>query len=163
MTHEDEIILEQYFPYKNMTIEERNFFINLFINSKDVSDSEVRINKNSDKSYKVNYLGLNKEKNIIRFEAIVSNSSENRMISGFFKGFGNKMTLVSSVYRCSDVLDDDDKDYKIIEDFVFEDDKVFRKSRYLDGRYYESKVDLYSDDEMEEYIQNITDEYKLKR
>ena len=163
MTYEDEIIFEQYFPYRNLSKEERNFLINLILNCKDVNDSEIIINDKCEHMYDLNYLNLVKDNNVIRYEAIVSNSSENRLLNGFIKKHNNKYIVVTNVYRCSDVIDEDDKEYKIIDEFVYKNDKIYRRSRYQDGRYFESEVDLFTDDEIEEFIQNKTDKFKLKR
>ena len=42
-TSEEEIILEQYFPYHNMDVEERDYYLNLLLHTKDISDSAVLI------------------------------------------------------------------------------------------------------------------------
>lgn len=163
MNHNDEIIFEQYFPYRNLTIDERNFIINLIINSKEVDDSEISINNKYSSRYGLDYLSLIKDKIGVRFEGIISNENETRMINGYLTKLFNKYTIYMNVYRCSDVLEDEDKEYSVIDEYVFKNSRVVRKTRYTDGKYFEADVDLFNEDEMEEYIQNKTDQYKLKR
>lgn len=163
MTHFDEIIFEQYFQYQNLTIDERNFLINLFLNSKDISDSEIRVNDNCPVKYDIDFLSLRKDGNIIKYEAIVSNKSETRMLHGFFRKHCNRYILYSEVYRCCDFIDDESKEYIVVDDFVFKNDNVYRRSNYCNGRYFEAEIELLNDIDLEEYIQSKTDEFKLKR
>ena len=165
MTVNDEIIFEQYFPSINLTTKERNFIINVLLNSKEIEDSAVSINDKSDCSYYLNFLRLNRDGNRVVFDGIITNASENRMINGTILKIANKLAIFFNVYRCSDVVEEDDKEYSFSVQFDFKSDKVIRKTRYLDGRYFEAEVetDLFDETEVEEFIQNKTEQLKLQR
>ena len=87
------------------------------------------------------------------------------MINGTILKLANKLAIFFNVYRCSDVVEEDDKEYSVSEQFDFKSDKVIRKTRYLDGRYFEAEVetDLFDETEVEEFIQNKTEQLKLQR
>lgn len=165
MTNNDEIIFEQYFPSFNMSIEERNFFINLLLNSKELEDSAVSINDNAACSYYLTFLKLAKDGNNVIFDGIITNDSENRMISGTILKLASKLAIYMNVYRCSDVVEEEDKEYSVSEQFVFKPNKVLRRTYYPDERYFESEVetDLFDPTEVEEFIQNKTNQLKLQR
>ena len=48
MNRKQLILDEQYFPYYNMTLEERNFYLKLLRNCKDICSTEQKVN-NQDK------------------------------------------------------------------------------------------------------------------
>ena len=41
MTYEDQILTEQNFPYKNLKYDERSFYLNLILNSKELCDRVI--------------------------------------------------------------------------------------------------------------------------
>ena len=161
MNNDDEILLEQYFPYKNMTIEERNYCINLILHTKDVDESEVSLNKNSYCNFDLLFLHLSKESNYIRFDGATYNDDENRMIYGDIVRVGNKIFIKTNVYRCNDVLYDNNE-YSVVDEFVFKNGKILRKTRY-NSSYHEAEIELYDDSEMEDYIERKCRQIKLKR
>ena len=60
-TSEEEIILEQYFPYHNMDVEERDYYLNLLLHTKDISDSAVLISEDSKSTFEIVNMVLKKE------------------------------------------------------------------------------------------------------
>ena len=163
MNNFDEILLEEYFPYSNMNINERSFYINLLLNTKDICDSEVSINSKSSCEYDLLYLNLKKNQNqFVSFDGVIANDSENRMINGQIVRSGNKFIVVTNVYRCNDCINEENKEYTVIDEFVSKSDRIIRKTRYDNG-YYEAEIDLYTEMELEEYLQRKLEQIKLKR
>jgi len=159
----ESILLEQYFPYNHMNINERSFYINLLLNTKDISDSEVCINNKSSCKYDFVFLNLSKiQDKYIKFDGVISNDSENRMINGEIFKYSNKYIVRTNVYRCNDFISEDNKEYSVLDEFVMKDERVFRKTRYDHG-YFESEIELMSEMEVEEYLQDKIQQIKLKR
>ena len=164
MTYEDEILLEQHFSYKNMSIEERNFFINLIMHSKDVCDSEIFLTNHDTSSYDLLYLNFSNENGVVRFDGATCNEHTNKLIYGTIDRIGNKYSVKTNVYVCNDfIYDDDRKEYTVNDVFVFKNDKIIRRSCYQDGVIYEAEVEFLNDNEMEDYLQDKCNEMKLKR
>ena len=165
MTYEDEILLEQHFGYRNMDKSERNFYINLIMHTKDVSDSEIYITNNDLSSYDLLFLNLSKENGAVRFDGAVSNEYSNKLIYGIIIKKGNKYFVNTNVYICNDIVYDEDerKEYTVSDEFAFKNDRIIRRSRYQDSLYYEAEVEFLSDEEMENYLQDKCDEMKLKK
>ena len=83
MNYYDEIILEDYFLAEKMTREERNFYIYLLLNTKDVCDSEYRINRHASKKYIFDSLVLSKlDDGSVFFDGVIYNKDEIRTIYG---------------------------------------------------------------------------------
>lgn len=163
MNYKDEIFFEQYFPYKNMNREDRNFYINLILHTKDVSNSEVLLNDNAPSKYDLYFLNLARvsyEK--VVFEGGISNSSEIRMIDGEIIKVGNKFFINTFVYRFSDSLCEGSKEYYVKDEFVFKNDRVYRRSKYHEN-YFEDEIELFGEMELEEYLENKCNELKLKK
>ena len=171
MNYKDEIVFEQYFSYINMNKDMRNFYINLLLHTKDIEESEVRLNNTSECKYDLLFLHLNREAfNEIRFDGAVSNSSENRMIFGNIVRVRNKYYVKTNVYRFSDFLTDDNKEYSVLDEFVFKDDKVTRKSRYdrtlspstYNSDFFEAEIELLDDLQLDDYLVDKCNQLKLK-
>lgn len=163
MNYKDEIFFEQYFPYQNMNRDDRNFYINLILHTKDVSESEILLNDNSSSKYDLLFLNLSRESyDRVRFDGGISNENENRMIYGDIIKAGNKYFVKTFVYRFNDSLLDDNKEYYVTDEFVFKNDRVYRRSKYI-KEYYESEIDLFGEMELEEYLENKCNELKLKK
>ena len=58
MTHYEEIILEQYFRSQNLDKEGRDFYLNLFLNSKELTDSIFNFTNSSPSQYDLVFLSL---------------------------------------------------------------------------------------------------------
>ena len=156
MDNEDEILIEQYFPYRNMTIDERNLCINLLLNTKDICDSEISINEHSSSIYDILFMNLSKtEEGAIRFDGATYNDDENMLISWFFVRSNNKYYVRTDVFRFNDVLQEEDKEYSITDEFIFKNGKVYRRSRYTDScEFFESEVRLLNGLELDEYLES---------
>ena len=171
MNYKDEIIFEQYFTYRNMNKDMRDFYINLLLHTKDISESEVLLNTRSESKYDLLFLHLMREKiNEVRFDGAVANNSENRMVYGNIIKINNKYFVKTNVYRFCDSLSDDNKEYSIIDEFIFKEDRVIRKSRYdrtlsvsdYDSDYYEDEIELYDDLQLSDYLVDKCNQLKLK-
>ena len=162
MNYEDEILLEQYFTSKKLNRDQRNFCINILLHTKDVSSSEVLLNSKSSCKYDLLFLNLSKEEGYVKFDGAVDNNDENRMIYGQIVTRGNKVFVQTNIYRCSDIVLDENKEYVVIDEFVFKDDRVIRKSRY-DNSYCEDEVELYTEMQIEEYLEDKCNQIRLKR
>ena len=162
MNYKDEKIFEQYFSHKNMNRKARNFYINLLLHTKDISDSEVLLNSNATGKYDFAFLNLTRdEEDVIKFNGGIYNTFENRSIEGYIVTLGNKCFVETHIYRFNDTLSDDNREYSVRDEFVFKDYRVFRKSTYNTG-YFEGEVLLFEEMELEEYLENKCDEIKLK-
>ncbi len=162
MECDDEILLEQYFPYRNMTIDERNLCINLLLNTKDISDSEIYIRDYASPVYDILFMNLNKnEMGAVRFDGATYSDYENRLVSGYIVRSGNKYLIKTDVYRFNDVLQEEEKEYSVTDEFVFKNGKVYRRSRYSEGcDYFESEVRLLNDLELDEYLESKIRKFK---
>ncbi len=153
MTSEEEVLLEQFFSYRNMDKTSRNFYINLILNLKELTDSEFN-QKNSPSTYDLVYLNLNNEGRTIRFEGASSNGIENRSINGYILKEKNGYIIYSDIYRFIDSESDEDKMFHVTDEFIFKDNEVLRKSSYKNGKEFASHIKLRSDEEMESYFKS---------
>ena len=160
MEYCDEIILEQIITYKNMNIDDRNMLINLLLHTKDICDSEKQIGRNKSSIFDILFMNFTRlSENKFSFDGTVSGEYENRWISGTIDRKGNKYKVVTHVYRFNDCLDEEEKEYTVIDEFSFkyenDPDLAFRKSRYLDEEaYFEADVELLMDLQLDEYLSN---------
>ena len=152
MTHYEEIILEQYFRSQNLDKEGRDFYLNLFLNSKELTDSIFNFTKSSPSQYDLVFLSLNNEGSIVKFDGSVTNGEENKLIYGFITRRGNKYIIHADFYRLHELIFGHDKEYSMVESFTFgDDDKVTRRTTYGDKRHFKSEIQLKTDEDMEEY------------
>lgn len=148
-TNDEEIILEQYFPYHNMDLEERDYYLNLLLYTKDISDSDILEREDSKSSFEIVTISLNKIQNTITFNGAISNGEENRWIDGIINKYGNVYGVWCNVHRLSDFISEEEKDYKVTDKFTLKSDKLYRKSNYTPGRYFEAEFDAFSLDAIE--------------
>ena len=133
----EEILKEQYFPSKGLSIDERDFLLDLLSYCKDISDS-----KYCDKVGRVVQLSMDKEKdNLVHISGAVAYKNENRMIDGdviYYKDsivFDTKMTRL-----CYDGID---KEYMVLDIFKPTSDGYELVSRYNnDSIEYKKKIDM---------------------
>ncbi len=145
-TNEEEILLEQYFPYENMDLEERDYYLNLLLHTKDIGDSDT-LEKNP--TFDIVTMSLKKTPDYITFNGAVANNEENRLVDGIIVKKGNSYTIISNIYRFNEFLDDEDKDYSVTDKFTFKGDKLYRKTIYRSGKYFEMEYDAFSLDPIE--------------
>lgn len=148
-TSEEEILLEQYFPYQNMELEERDYYLNLLLNTKDISDSDILKNEDSKSSFEIVTMSLKKTPEFITFNGAIANEEETRMVDGIIIKKGNSYAVISNVYRLNELLEEDEKDYSITDKFTFKGNKLYRKSAYASGRYFEAEFDAFTLDDVE--------------
>lgn len=153
-TSEEEIILEQYFPYHNMDLEERDYYLNLLLHTKDISDSAVLISEDSKSTFEIVNMVLKKAPEFITFNGAITNGEENRWIDGIIIKKGNSYAVISNVYRFAEFLREDDRDYSVTDKFTFKGDMLYRKTGYASGKYFESEFDTYSLDPVEELLKS---------
>lgn len=161
-TNDEEIILEQYFPYHNMGLEERDYYLNLLLYTKDISDSDILVREESVSSFEIVTMTLNKIQNTITFNGAISNGEENKWVDGIINRYGNIYGVCSNVHRLSDFIDEDEKDYKVTDKFILKNDKLYRKSNYMAGRYFEAEFDAFSLDAVENLKRTKLDFLKEK-
>lgn len=154
MTSEEEVLLEQYYSYKNMDIKTRDFCINLILNSKELTDSEYNYSLSSSSKYDLVFITLSNENGLIKFDGAISNGIENKIIYGSIAKKRNKYYVDNNVYRMFELVIPGDRDYRVTDEFKIKDGVVVRKSLYDDGRYFETNIELNSDEEMELFYRN---------
>lgn len=156
LDYTDEVVLEQYFQYHNMSVEERNLYINLIRHCKDIMDSEKLLPGKTKVQYDLVVLILKKTSDgVVTFNGAVTNDDENRWIDGAILNKGNKYAIATSVYRLSDRLDEDEKEYTVSDQFRFKDGKIQRRSMYSDSKaYYEAEFDGFDPQELENYFRS---------
>ena len=161
MEHFDEILLEQYFTYINMSEENRNNFINILLHTKDIYDSEKNLEGAKYSNFDLLTLHLMNREGIVKFNGAVYNDYENRIIDGIIYSKSNKIYVNTTIYRLNDFVSD--KEYNVNDTFVFKDGRVIRRSVYDDGKYFEDEILLMNNQEVQEYLENKVDNMKKGR
>ena len=140
----DQILDEQRFPYVGMSLEERNYYLNIIKHCKDICDTENIVD--SQNECELVELRLKKEEDVINFSGSLTigtdNISENRTIVG--KMFLKKdcVVVIYEITRlCVDCIN---KVYSVVDKFELKDDKLKRKSNYS---YTTKKVSVEINDE----------------
>ena len=151
MTNEEEIILEQYFPSINLDKEGRDFYLNLILNSKELTDSKYNFKETSTSSYEIVFMHLKNEGSIVRFDGAITNGEESKLINGAIIEKGNKHYVFSNVYRLFELVTGNDKEYKVTDEFKEKDGRITRRTIYESGEYFEADITLKTPEEMEEY------------
>jgi len=162
MTIEDEILLENNFPYENMTIEERNRCLDILRHTKEISESEFLFNSNSESKYDIIFMNLYKEDGVHKFNGAVGNNSENRYIDGHIAFVGETIYVKTNITRLHELLSDDEKDITVFDVFVRKEDTLIRRTSYMNNRFYESYLEPFSNEEMDTYLTMKLNEYKIK-
>lgn len=153
MTSEEEVLIEQYFPFFNMDEKNRTFYLNLLLNSKDLTDSEYNFKKSSPSNYDLVFMSFKNEGSVVKFDGAISNGEENKLMYGAIIKKGEKFYVFSNVYRLFELIFGDDKEYVVVDEFTFKDDKVFRRSAYNGKKGIKKEIKLKTPEEMTEYYQ----------
>jgi len=120
------ILDEQLFPYEGMSLEERNYYLNIIRNCKDICDTENQVNNQS--RCEIVEMKFKKDKNIINANGSVHIGNENRCINSDIYIRENSIIVDMEVIRlCVNVLH---KQYRVIDEFKLENDILKRRSRY---------------------------------
>ena len=154
MNSENEQLINQTYSYENMEEIDRNFYLNLILQSKDVSDSDINTNDYCNK-YDILWIKMCRDKSTVRFDGVIFNKSERKMINGTINNRGNTYYLVTNVYRCSDYVFGEDKEYVTYDNFRFEDDRVVRMSRYENTLFTEKEIEYNDPVEIDNYLENM--------
>lgn len=126
----NEILKEQAFPHIRMSLEERNFYLSLIRNCKDICDTRNRISGTG----RCNIIELKFEKtgDMVRINGVLTIGSdsvhENRCISGFIYRENSSIIVEMNVVRlCSS---DKIKEYSVIDKFYLDNEILKRESKY---------------------------------
>ncbi len=143
--NKDVLIDEQKFPYMNMTLEERNYYLNILRNCKDICDSDNKIDNQG--KCELLRLMLKKENDIVRVEGFLTIGSnlkhENRCISADMYLSKDNIIVDMNIIRLSDSCEH--KVYTVLDEFTLKDNVLKRRSQYN----YDMKS-LYNDIENED-------------
>lgn len=128
-----QILVEEYFPYENMTVEERNFIMTLLCNTKELEDnSDMRIvqcifRKLENGMYKANGM-------------IASEISENRGFDAYIDITNNEVSIKSNIVKL--LSKDANKEFTEYTNFKkISDDTYHRQTKYsYNSTYFESDI-----------------------
>ena len=123
---EKNVETDKFFPYVNMTAEERNYYLNIIKNCKDICNSENKIDNQS--KCELVELKLVKENRIIVFNGSVAIGKENRSIRGEIYLKKNQIIVDMHVTRL--LANDEKKVYTVLDEFKLENDILKRRSMY---------------------------------
>ncbi|MGM9877209.1 MAG: hypothetical protein ACI33S_01040 [Bacilli bacterium] len=152
LDYDEEILLEQYITYNNMSKTTRDMCMHLISNIKEVTDSEVVISGNNQRSYSIVSMNFNSDGYVIKFNGFLTNEDENRFIDGTIVRKANNYYVNTNIYRLDEFLDDEDRDYSTHEVFTIKDDKILRKTLYKPAiGYFEEELPLFDDIQLYNY------------
>lgn len=147
MNRKQLILDEQYFPYYNMTLEERNFYLKLLRNCKDICSTEQKVN-NQDKCEIVEMsLRKNDENDIYAQGSLIINGEVRCIDADIFKD-DKKIFVDMHVTRLCN--ESSKKEYRVLDIFEIQSNKLKRTSEYN----YDMKKDTneLSDKEIKERL-----------
>lgn len=131
MNRYEAILDEQWFPYENMTLEERNRYLNIIKNCKDICDTDNKVD--GVKTCELVELHLKKNLNKVSFNGSLTigtdKQRENRCIEGeLFLQNRNTIIVDSKITRLS--TNDEHKEYRVYDMFKLQNDVLKRSSVY---------------------------------
>lgn len=120
------ILDEQRFPYIGMSLDERNYYLNIINNCKDICDSENKVGNES--KCKIVELRFKKENNIVNVNGSLMLGNECRCIDADIFIEKNSIIVDMLITRlCSDI---GTKEYRVLDEFKMERGILKRKSQY---------------------------------
>ena len=124
------ILDEQNFPYLFMTLEERDFCLNILKNCKDICDSNYKVD--GEGKCELLQLSLKKNDNVISANGIMRIGRENRCINADIFLKPNKIIVDSNITR---LIENENgnveaKSYTVLDEFAIENNKLKRRSQY---------------------------------
>lgn len=126
------ILDEQNFPYIGMTLEQRNYYLNIVRNCKDITDTIHKVGNES--KCQILQLSFKKETDSIYINGILTiedknlNISENRCIDGYILPYKNSIVVDMHITRlCVSSIH---KEYRTLDEFKLEKNILKRKSNY---------------------------------
>lgn len=123
------ILDEQRFPYEGINLEERNYYLNIIKNCKDIIDSEHKVDGES--KSQINELHFKKVNNqvIINGSLIIgSRTKENRCINGYIFIENNSILVDMHIIRLSN--NGAFMEYTVLDEFKIVDGFLRRNSFY---------------------------------
>lgn len=126
------IIDEQYFPYYDMSYEERNYYLNIIRHCQDISCTIYKVDGIS--KCDLITMVLKKHDNVVYMNGAVQIGNENRYIDGVINIDSDNIYVNMSVTRLC--VKDKNKEYKVEDKFYIEDGKLIRQSRYNNDAKY---------------------------
>lgn len=130
MNKYDVILDEQIFPYEGMTLEERNYYLNIIKNCKDICDTENKVDNVS--NCELVELHLKKKDDIVSFNGSLTigtnKKREYRTIEGELFLLKNSVVVDYEIIRLC--IQEEPKKYRVLDEFKIEKDILKRKSMY---------------------------------
>ena len=121
----DKVLDEQRFPCENMSKDERNYYLNILRNCKDICNSENKVN--SIGKCEILETRLIKKEEFITCNGIMTISGESRSMSGFIFIKEDSVIVDMQVTR---YFDDGQTSYSTLDKFKLKDNKLIRRSQY---------------------------------
>jgi hypothetical protein len=121
----DMILDEQNFPCENMSKDERNYYLNILRNCKDICDSENKVNDIG--KCEVLQVRLVKKEDFITFNGLMIISGESRSMNGLIFVKDDSIIVDMQVTR---IFGDGQKTYTTLDEFKLKDNKLIRRSQY---------------------------------
>lgn len=126
----EEILEEQFFPYIGMSLEERNYYLNIIRNCKDVCDTENKVcNKSKSRIVEMHF---KKQNNVVDFNGSLTIEAnqirENRCIEG--KMYLEKSSIIVDYKITRLCVEQGPKEYRVFDEFKLENNILKRKSLY---------------------------------
>lgn len=131
----NEILKEQYFPHLFLSVEERDYILNLIINCKDIFDSETGLSRKGT----LVQLSMKKENDLIKYNGLLAYETENRCISGYALERKNKIYLNNHIERLC--VNDINKEYDTCDIFIKSEEGYNIESTYsFNNKIYRRKI-----------------------
>lgn len=122
----DRIFDEQRFSYTGMSLEERNYYVNIINNCKDICDSENKVGNES--KCDLIELHLKKENNIVSINGSLVLGSECRCIEADMFINDNNIIVDMLITRLGNQTEH--KKYRVTDEFRVENNTLKRRSYY---------------------------------
>ena len=121
----DIILEEQYFPCENMSKDERNYYLNILRNCKDICDTDSKVNGVA--KCEIIQTRLIKKEEFVTFNGMMVISGESRSMSGLIFVKEDSIIVDMQVTR---YFDNGHKAYTTLDEFKLKDNKLIRRSQY---------------------------------
>lgn len=122
----DTVLDEQRFPYEGMSREERNHYLNIIKNCKDISDSENKVDNKS--KCEIVQLCFRRKDSIVNVNGSLSIGSENRCIDADIFFFKDSIVVNMLITRLR--VQVEPKEYRVLDEFKLDNDILKRRSQY---------------------------------
>ena len=150
MTEEEKILLEEYFPMKNMNEDDRAFYLKMLFAIKELTDSDFNLG-NSPSQYDFTLMTLNNSGPYVSLDGCITNGVENKLMYGSIIRKNNTYFIVSNYSRLSSEVTDV-KNYTVTDNFIFNPGGVIRESCCQARPEDPVKVTFMTNEELIEYF-----------